>query len=91
MNFDEPLHSIAVIFVVNLVIMGLQYLSNRYLPELQNRQSMGLYLILLPLGFGLFGWDLPYWGIAPFIFGGVWVLLVVFRRTLDEGGAEDGR
>ncbi len=44
---------------------------------------MGLYLILLPLGFGLFGWDLPYWATAPGIVGGVVYLLVVFKQVLN--------
>lgn len=88
MDLDSLFGRIATVFVINLVIMGLQFLSNRYLPELRNRQSMGLYLILLPLGFGLFRWELPYWAAAPFILGGVWALLVVFRGALDERSEE---
>jgi hypothetical protein len=74
---------IVAVLVVNLVIFGLQILSNRFVPELKKKHYMGLYLILLPLGFGLFGWDLPYWSTAPMVAGGVVVLLVVFKQVLD--------
>ncbi len=83
-NSDLLSSRIVAVFVVNSVIFGIQILSNRFFPELNKRHNTGLYLVLMPIGFGLYGWDLPVWSTAPLILGGVFILFVVFKRTIGE-------
>ncbi len=70
------------IVVVHLVIWVLSEISQRYVPELNKKHYFGVYLILMPVGFSLFGWNLPYWAIAIFELGGLASLFRVFKHTL---------
>lgn len=75
---------IVAIILVNASVGLLAGLSSRIFPEFRNKQSQGLYVILLPLGFGLFGWELSYRFTAPLICVGLVMLLVAFRGLLKE-------
>lgn len=76
------------IVIVNFVIAMLMRLGPRLLPELERRDLHGVYLMLLPLGFGLFGWDIPYWMSTSAVVVGLAMLAFAMRRvfhTLTEG------
>jgi hypothetical protein len=50
---------------------------------------MGIYAILVPLGFGLFGWDLSCRFTAIFVVGGLAVLLISVKKQLAAVRAAD--
>ena len=75
---------ILAVFVVSLVIFGLQILSNRFFPELKKKQYRGLYLILLPLGFGLFGWAWRESGLKVGVYKSVTCVLI-FKSGAPRG------
>lgn len=77
---------LAAVAVVNLFIWLAQKLAHRWIPALNRQSDMGIMLVLMPLGFGVCGFDLPYWGIAPFIIAGVVELLNSFRVILSKTG-----
>jgi hypothetical protein len=68
--------------VVHLAIWILTEISYRLVPELNKKHFMGVYLILMPLGFGVFGFDLPYWFVTMLVLAGLATLMVVFKRTI---------
>jgi len=72
--------------VVNLVIWLAIKLVHRWIPALIRQSDMGIYAILMPLGFGVFGFDLPYWSTAPFVIVGLVELLHSFRVVLRKTG-----
>jgi hypothetical protein len=73
---------LVAIAVVHLVIWILTEISYRFIPELNKKHYMGVYLILMPLGFGVFGLDLPYWFVIMPVLAGLVTLMVVFKRTI---------
>lgn len=79
---DNTGSRIVAVLVVNGVIGLIQWLVRRQIPALDKRGRFGIYVILLPLGFGLFGWDLSYWFTALFVVGGLTELLWSVKRVL---------
>lgn len=77
---------LAAVAVVNLIIWLVQKLAHHWIPALNRHSDMGIIGILMPLGFGLCGFDLPYWSTAPFIIAGVAELLYSFRIILNKAG-----
>ncbi len=78
------------IIVVNFAIAVIIRLGLSFLPQLQRRDLHGVYAILLPLGFALFGWDIPYWMTTAFVVLGLVELAYNLRktlRTLSQGAA----
>lgn len=73
---------IIAVLVVNTVIGLIQWLVRRQIPTLGKGGQMGIYSILVPLGFGLFGWDLPYWFTTLFVVGGLAELLYSVKKQL---------
>ena len=73
---------IMAVLVVNTAIGFIQWLVRRQIPTMGRSGQMGIYAILVPLGFGLFGWDLPYWFTALFVVGGLAELLYSFKKQL---------
>jgi hypothetical protein len=69
------------VIVVNAAIWVVLWFVRRGVPVLGKRGDSGLYMILLPLGFGLWGFDLPYWATAPIILIGLAELLLSFRMA----------
>ena len=72
------------VLVVATVIGIIQWLVLKQIPTLGKSGQAGIQLILLPLGFGLFGWDLPYVFTAPFIIGGLAALLYSVKKQLSS-------
>ncbi len=70
------------IVVVHVGILVLVQLSHWYLPDLNRKHVTGLYLVLMPIGFGLFGWEVPYWLTAVIVCLGLTGLLMVVKRAL---------
>lgn len=73
---------IMAVLVVNTAIGLIQWLVRRQLPMLGKGGQAGIYAILVPLGFGLFGWDLPYWFTTLFVVGGLAELLYSVKKQL---------
>ena len=73
---------IMAVLVVNAVIGLVQWFVRRQIPTMTKSGQMGIYAILVPLGFGFFGWDLPNWFIALFVVGGLAELLYSVKRQL---------
>ena len=76
---ENPGLRLLAVLIVHVVIWLMLKLAHRLVPVLNRRSDSGIYLILLPLGFGLFGLDLPYWSTAPIICGGLAILLNSLR------------
>lgn len=81
---EKPGIRLAAVLVVNLVIWLVIKIAHRWIPALNRQSDSGIYAILLPLGFGVCGFDLPYWSIAPFIIAGLAELLHSFRVVLNK-------
>jgi len=75
---------LAAVAAVNLCVWLAQKLVHRWIPALNRQSDMGILAILMPLGFGVCGFDLPYWAVAPFIIAGVVELLNSFRVILGK-------
>jgi hypothetical protein len=73
---------ILVIVVVNVVIGVVQALVQRQIPTIGFAGHAGVYMILLPLGFGLFEADMPYSASAPFIVLGLALVLYAMKKQL---------
>lgn len=69
------------VIVVNAVIWVVLRFVRRGVPILGKRGDSGIYLILLPLGFGLWGFEIPYWATAPIVLIGLAELLLSFRMA----------
>jgi len=78
---DFVTNRFVAIIVIHLVIFFLNVLSFRFFPELDKKHTFGMYLILMPVGFRLWGLDVPAFATASLNVGGLIVLLVVFRQV----------
>jgi len=88
---ENPGLRLLAVLIVNVVIWLMLKLAHRRVPVLNRHGDSGIYLILLPLGFGLFGMDLPYWSTAPIICGGLAILLNSLRgAAAAERPAKEG-
>ena len=88
---ENPGLRLIAVVVVHVVIWLMLKLAHRRVPVLNRHSDHGIYLILMPLGFGLFGLDLPYWSTAPIICGGLAILLNSWRGVVAaERQATDG-
>ncbi len=76
---ENPGLRLLAVLAVHVVIWLVLELAHRRVPALNRHSDHGIYLILMPLGFGLFGLDLPYWSTAPIICGGLAILLNSWR------------
>lgn len=77
------------VVVVNAVIGFIQWFVRKQIPTMCSSGQMGIYAMLVPLGFGLFGWDLPYWFTALFVIGGLTALLMSVKKQLAAVRAAD--
>jgi len=80
---DDPGSRIAAVVIVNVVIGLVQWLVRRQIPALGKGGQFGIYVILLPMGFGLFGFDLDYWFSTLFVAGGLAQLLYSVKKLAD--------
>ncbi len=71
---------VIAIIVVNATIVVLQLLVKKLVPTIGNSGLTGIYLILLPIGFGLFGWDVEYSVVAPVVLLGLALLLYSMKK-----------
>ena len=71
---------IVAVLVVNGIIGLIQWMVRRQIPALGKSGQFGIYAILLPLGFGVFGFYLPYWFTALFVVGGLAQLLYAVKK-----------
>ncbi len=76
------------ILVVHLVIWLLSWAAGRYVPQFKGKQYLGMYFILMPLGFAACGWDLPAWIMTPMAVVGLALLFVQFRKVLGREAAQ---
>lgn len=72
---DRTMHRLLAIVVVHVVILVVQRVVRRRLPRLDKDGHFGIYLIMMPLGFGMAGLDLSYLVVGPMAFAGLAVLL----------------
>ena len=76
------------IIVVHLVIWLISWGAGRLVPQLKGKHYLGIYFILMPLGFASFGWDLAAWFLAAMAVVGLALLFTAFRTALRrEAGA----
>lgn len=80
---DDSGSRIAAVVIVNVVIGLVQWLVRRQIPALGKGGQFGIYVILLPMGFGLFGFDLAYWFSTLFVAGGLAQLLYSVKKLAD--------
>ena len=73
---------ILAVIVVHGAIAVVQWLVRKQIPLIGRDGQFGIYLILMPLGFGMCGWDLPYLAAAPFILAGLVTLLYTMKKQL---------
>jgi len=74
------------LLVVATTIGVVQWWVQRKIHTIEWSGRFGIQLILTPVGFGLFGWDLPWLGAAPFIIGGLAALLYSMKKQLAAAG-----
>jgi hypothetical protein len=86
---DDTDSRVLAVVVVNAAIGLVQWLVRKQIPTMGNGGQMGIYAMLVPLGFGLFGWDLPYWFTALFVIGGLAGLLLSVKKQLAAVRAAD--
>lgn len=79
---DDVGSRILAVLVVNAAIGLIQWFVRKQIPTIGKSGQSGIYAILLPLGFGLFGWDIPYWFTAIFVVGGLAELLYSVKKQL---------
>ncbi len=79
---DDLSSRLLAITAVNGVIAVVQWQVRKQIPQIGRDGQFGIYLILLPLGFGMCGWDLPYLAIAPFVLAGLAILLYTMKKQL---------
>ena len=79
---ENPGFRFVGIIVINLVCWVILRFVRRSVPALGKRGDTGIYMILLPLGFGVWGFDVPYWSTVPIALIGLAELLYSFRRAL---------
>ena len=70
------------VIVVHLVIWLLARGAGRLVPQFKGKQFLGIYLVLMPLGFASFGWDLAAWFMAAMAVVGLALLFAGFRKVL---------
>jgi hypothetical protein len=73
---------IMAVLVVNAVIGIVQWFVRRQIPTMTKSGQMGIYAILVPLGFGFFGYHVPLWFITLFVVGGLAELLYSVKRQM---------
>ena len=75
---------IMAILVSHAVILLVQFMARRFtsLPEYSG--GIGIYLLLLPIGFNMFGAGFPPWFIASGAMLGLAIILFSLRRVRGE-------
>lgn len=68
------------VVIVHVVIAVVQRVVRRRLPHLGRDGHFGMYLIMMPLGFGMLGLDLSYLVVGPMAFVGLGLLLRAVGR-----------
>lgn len=79
---DDSGSRIAAVVIVNVVIGLIQWLVRRQIPALGKGGQFGIYVILLPMGFGLFGFELANWFSTLFVVGGLAQLLYSVKKLV---------
>lgn len=69
--------------VVTVVIIIIQYFAKRFV-RLSRVGSSGIYVMLLPVGYNCFGWDLHPYLVAAWVVAG---LMMVLWGVGSRGGA----
>ena len=80
---ENSSHLIWAVWVSHAVIILVQYLAKRF-TVLPRSGDFGIYILLLPMGFNLFGSDFPPWFIASSSLFGVSIILFSLRREKSQ-------
>lgn len=84
--------ALVAVVVVNGAIALIQWFVRSKIPTIGYPGQTGIYMILLPTGFGVFGWDLSHLATAPIVvLGLVLLLLELKRQAAGTGGTNLGR
>ena len=76
------------IIVTHVVIIAVNYAAKRFTILPEKPGGIGIYFVLLPMGFRVFGSDLPPSMVAPIVSAGLAIILWSLRRQKVENGSE---
>ena len=77
------------ILILHAAILGFQFLAIRLFPRLR-KAIWGTYLILLPVGFGVFAAPGP-WLTLVLVLCGITYVLVAANRSINEAAGTMGK
>ncbi len=79
MDMTDKLIAVAIVHVVYAALFEL---SHRRYPILDKKHQSGMYLILMPLGFGALGFDVSFTFVLVLVVLGVWDLLGAISKQM---------